>query len=80
MLPDSVNEHVVNTVEVEKSWIIKMTARRKCTCHPVNQVTKHIKMPQNQYTDKVDVSVAMQRQVSQIQPMHRKSRRRRTDK
>ena len=37
-------------------------------------MTKHIKILQNKYTDKVvDVPVAMQRQVLQIQTMHRKS-------
>ena len=83
-MSNSVNEHVVNKVEVETSRIIKKIAQRNETHHAGedrNQETKHIKIPQNQYTDKaVDVSVVMQEQVSQTQPMHSKSWRRVLDK
>ena len=42
----------------------------------INQETKHIKIPQNQYMDKVvDTSVAMQRQVLQFQIVRRKRQR-----
>ena len=50
------------------------------TIKKINQVNKHIKMPQDQYSDKVADVSSMQRQVSQIQPLQRKSRRRRPDK
>ena len=77
MLSNSVNEHVVNKVEVEKSRIIKKIAHRHETHHPGEDHSGNLetsKIPQNQYTDKVvDVSVAMQRQFPQIQTMHRKS-------
>ena len=45
------------------------------TLEKINQVIKHIKILQIQHTDKVDVSVAMQRQFPQIQIMLRKSQR-----
>ena len=51
------------------------------TDHTKQNETKHIKIPQNQCTDKiVDVSSAEQRKVSQIRTTHRKSRTRRPDK
>ena len=44
------------------------------TQEKINQVIEHIKIPQIQHTDKVaDVSVAMQRQFPQVQPVHGKS-------
>ena len=54
MLSNSVNEHVVNKVEVETSRIIKKMAQRNETHHPGEEQpgdTKHIKIHQNQYTD-----------------------------
>ena len=46
------------------------------TQEKINQVIAHIKIVQNQHTDKtVDVSVAMQRQFLQIQTLRRKSQR-----
>ena len=60
---------------MEKSRIIKKIAQRSETQHPGkdHQVTwnetKHIKIPQIQYTDKiVDASVAMQRQFLRFKP------------
>ena len=78
-LSNSVTEHVVNKVEVETSRIIKKIAHRKLnqshrrrstrrTERTQQNETKHIKIVQNQYTDRVvDVSVAVQRKVSQTQ-------------
>ena len=42
-------QHVVNTVEVEKPKLAKETVQEK-----INQVTKHIKIPQVQFLNKVD--------------------------
>ena len=51
------------------------------TQHTKQNETKHIKIPPNQHTDEiVDVSIAMQRKSSQIQPVHRRSRTKRPDK
>ena len=51
------------------------------TKHTKRNETKHIKITQNQYTDKVvDVSVEMQRHFPPIQTAHRKSWRRKPDK
>ena len=59
-LSNSVNEHVVNRVEVETSRIIKKINQEK-----INHKTKYINISQNQYTDKVvDVIVVIQKQVS----------------
>ena len=59
-LSKSVNEHVVNRVEVETSRIIKKINQEK-----INNKTRYIKISQNQYTDKVvDVTVVIQKQVS----------------
>ena len=58
-LSNSVNEHVVNRVEVETSRIIKKINQK------INHKTKYIKISQNQYTDNVvDVTVVMMKQVS----------------
>ena len=56
-------EHVVNRIEVETPRILK---------EKINQETEHIKISQNQYTDKVvDLTVVIQRQLTQNQTMHR---------
>ena len=77
MLWNSVNEHVVNRVEVETSRIIKKINQEK-----INHKTKHINISQNQHTDKVvDGTVVIQKQVShQNQKTHRKRRRKRLNK
>ena len=59
-------QHVVNTVEVEEPKLIKETVQRKkpIVQEKINQVTKHIDVPQVQFFDKVDdMPVVVQRQV-----------------
>ena len=55
-------QHVVNTVEVERPKLIKETVQEK-----INQVTKHIKIPQVQFLNKVDDMLIDVQQ--QIRPM-----------
>ena len=61
--------HVVNTVEVEKPKIIELTVQRKKPIiqEKINQVTKHIKIPQVQFLNKVDDMLVDVQQ--QIRPM-----------
>ena len=74
----------MNRVEVETSRIIKKinmgngTITREFFTHEkINQQTEYITNPQKQYTDKVvDLIVATQKQILQVQTMHRKSRTR----
>ena len=59
-------QHVVNTVEVEKSEIIEETVQRMkhIIQEKINQATKHIKIPQVQFLDKADdMLVDVQRQI-----------------
>ena len=63
-------------VQVKTSRIIK-----KITQEKIYQETECIKIPQNEYTDKVvDVTFEVQKQSPQMQTMHRKSWRRKPDK
>ena len=67
-------QHVVNAVEVEKSEIIEETVQRmKHTIQEkINQVTKHIKIPQVQFLDKADdMLVDVQRQIPVAQTMQK---------
>ena len=67
-------QHVVNTVEVEMPKIIKETVQRKRPIiqEKINQVTKHIKIPQVQFLTKVDdMPVVVQRQVSTAQTVQK---------
>ena len=60
-------QHVVNAVEVEKPKIIELTVQRKkfIIQEKINQVTKHVKIPELQFTDKVvDNPVVVQGQIS----------------
>ena len=57
-------QHVVNTVKVEKPKIIKLTMQKPVSQEKINQMTKHIDVPQLQFTDKVvDIPVMAQGQV-----------------
>ena len=62
-------QHVVNTVEVERSKLIKETQHRKKPIinEKINQMTKHIKIPQVQFLNKVDDMLVDVQQ--QIRPM-----------
>ena len=55
-------QHVVNTIEVERPKLAKETVQEK-----INQVTKHIKIPQVQFLNKVDDMLVDVQQ--QIRPM-----------
>ena len=60
-------QHVVNTVEVEKPKLAKETVQEK-----INQVTKHIKIPQVQFLNKVDdMLVDVQRQIPVAQTVQK---------
>ena len=62
-------QHVVNAVEVEKPKIIELAVQRKNSIiqEKINQVIKHIKNPELQFTDKVvDNPVVAQKQISKI--------------
>ena len=68
-------------VEMETSRIIKKIAQEKAepinqekiTQEKINQETEHVKISQNQCTDKVvDVTVVIQRQLLQNPTMHRR--------
>ena len=62
-------QHVVNTVEVERPKLIKETQQTKKPIinEKINQVTKHIKIPQVQFLNKVDDMLIDVQQ--QIRPM-----------
>ena len=67
-------QHVVDTVEVEKPKITELTVQRKRPIiqEKINQVTKHIKIPQVQFFTKVDdMPVVVQRQVSTAQTVQK---------
>ena len=61
-------QHDVNTVEVERPQIIKQTWQKPLIQKKINQVTKHVEVPLVQFLNKVDeIPVVAQRQVSQMQ-------------
>ena len=58
-------QHVVNAVEVEKSEIIEETGQKPIIQEKIDQVTKHVEIPELQFTDKVvDVPVVARKQIS----------------
>ena len=70
-------QHAVNTVEVERPKIIKQTVQRKKPLiqEKINQVTKHVEVPEVpplQFTDKViDKPVVAQRQIPMVQAVQK---------
>ena len=69
-------QHVVNAVEAEKPKIIELTVQRKRPIiqEKINQVTKHIEIPESQFSDKVDdMPVVVQRQASMVQKIVQKT-------
>ena len=65
-------QHVVNTVEVERPKIIDETVQKLTIQEKINQVTKHIKIPQVQFLDKADdMLVDVQRQIPMAQTVHK---------
>ena len=58
-------QHVVNAVEVENSEIIEETGQKPIIQEKIDQVTKHVEIPELQFTDKVDdVPAVAQKQIS----------------
>ena len=67
-------QRVIDTVEVEKPKITELTVQRKKPIiqEKMNQVTKHVKIPQVQFLTKVDdMPVVVQRQVSTAQTVQK---------
>ena len=65
-------QHIVDTVEVEKPKIIDETVQKPTIQEKINQVTKHIKIPQVQFLDKADdMLVDVQRQIPVAQTMQK---------
>ena len=67
-------QHVVNTVEVEKPKLVKLTVQRKKPIiqEKINQVTEQIEVPHVQFLTKVDdMPVVVQRQVSTDQAVQK---------
>ena len=56
-------QHVVNTVEVERRKIIKQTVQKPVIQEKIGQVTKHVEIPELQFTDKVGIPVVARRQI-----------------
>ena len=65
-------QHVVDTVEVEKPKLVKETGQKPIIQEKINQVTKHVEVPQVQFLTKVDdMPVVVQRQVSTDQTVRK---------
>ena len=67
-------QHVVNTVEVEKPKLVKLTVQRKKPIiqEKINQVTEQVEVPHVQFLTKVDdMPVVVQRQVSTDQTVQK---------
>ena len=68
-------QHVVNTVEVERPKIIKQTGQKTIIQEKINQVTKHVEVPdfpQVQFPNKVDkMPVGVQRQIPMVQTVQK---------
>ena len=67
-------QHVVNTVEVEKPKLVKLTVQRKKPIiqEKINQVTEQVEVPHVQFLTKVDdMPVVVQRQVSTDQAVQK---------
>ena len=60
-------QHVVNTIEVERPKLAKETVQEPTIQEKINQVTKHIRIPQVQFLNKVDDMLVDVQQ--QIRPM-----------
>ena len=58
-------QHAVNAVEVENSEIIEETGQKPIIQEKIDQVTKHVEIPELQFTSKaMDIPVVAQRQIS----------------
>ena len=60
-------QHAVNTVGVEKPQIMKQTWQKPIIQDKINQVTRHVEVPQVQFLNKVDeMPVDVQRQIPMV--------------
>ena len=68
-------QHVVNTVEVEKSKVIKQTGQKPIIQEKINPVTKHVEVPEvplSQFTGKaMNIPVVAQRQIPMDQTVQK---------
>ena len=65
-------QHAVNTVEVERPKIIKQTGQKTIIQEKINQVTKHVEVPQAQFPNKVnEMPVGVQRQIPMVQTVQK---------
>ena len=65
-------QHDVNTVEVERPQIIKQTWQKPLIQEKINQVTKHVEVPLVQCLNKVDeIPVVAQRQILMVQTVQK---------
>ena len=65
-------QHNVNTVEVERPQIIKQTWQKPIIQEKINQVTKHVEVPLVQFFNKVDeIPVVAQRQILMVQTVQK---------
>ena len=65
-------QHVVNTIEVERPKTIKQTGQKPIIQEKINQVTKYVEVPQVQFPDKVDeMPVSVQRQNTMVQTVQK---------
>ena len=65
-------QHDVNTVEVERPQIIKQTWQKPIIQEKMNQVTKHVEVPLVQFLNKVDeIPVVAQRQILMVQTVQK---------
>ena len=65
-------QHDVDTVEVERPQIIKQTWQKPIIQEKINQVTKHVEVPLVQFLHKVDeVPVGVQRQIPMVRAVQK---------
>ena len=61
---NTLTQHVVDTVEVERPTIIDETVQKPIIQEKINQVTKHVEVLLSQFTDKaMDIPVVAQRRI-----------------
>ena len=65
-------QHDVNTVEVEKSKVITQTGQKPIIQEKINPVTKHVEVPLSQFTGKaMNIPVVAQRQIPMDQTVQK---------
>ena len=65
-------QHVVNIVGVERTKIIMQTVQKPIIQEKINQVTKHVEVPQVQFPNNFDeMPVGVQRQIPMVQTVQK---------